>query len=318
MKKVLLVAMVVSSLFAKTNVSLNIGNTNFDTKELLDSGTTLGIRGDFYLDNLYHIDLGLDSVKDVKFEDGSGSTDIKRIYTQFSADGEEEYHVVPYMGVGLGYEKVGDESDELKDQPYISANIGFRYNISNSFNFLLDGKALWKTSTRNINYVTSFGIGYMIDEQPINTQLQAQEIIIPTQKLEIQEPVTVSSTFRTPEPIVKDYKQLSVAPQPLHIKPLAPVIQQPQTHQQPVIVAKPVSNMTPETVGGTYIQVAAYKQYQPRALLSKLTRLGNKVIIRRTSSGKKALIGPYRTRGEAQKALLNIKKVTRSAFIYKG
>lgn len=312
MKKVLLGAIIVSSLFGKTNVSLSIGSNNFDNKEGVDSATTLGIRGDFYLDGLYHMDLGYENLGSVDFENGSGDTKVQRVYTQFSADGEEEYHVVPYMGVGVGYEKVSDEIDELKSQPFISLGIGFRYNISNNFNFLLDGRALWKTSTRNINFLTSFGVGYMLDAEPINNQIvKEQEIVIPKHKLEIEpvatsapKQVNISSVFSKSSSVI-----------PIQNRPnLLPVVQS-ATVQAPI---QKVEQQYTNQSNGTYIQVAAYSKFQPRALLSKLTQSGHKVILRKSGSMKKALIGPYRTKTEALNALKSIKKITRSAFIYKG
>ena len=318
-RSIVLTALFATALFAKTELSLNLGTNSFAGDEELDSATSLGIRGDFYLDNLYHIDLGYDNLGDVNIKNSTKKLKIDRIYTQFSADGEEEYHVVPTMSVGVGYEnQKGDLSDS---QPFVSAGVNFRYNISNSFNFLLGTKALWKTSSRDVNFHTTFGVGMMLGNEPVNNEEQIQNVQIPEQKLDISTQFSPSEVSQLTTPptevdLAKDSKEIVVSSSDDIVTPPqnTPVI----SNQ---IVQQPVSMQTSPTVvktTGYYIQVAAYSKNQPTSLLTKLSKRGNHVILRHNGSITKALVGPFDSDSQARRALKKVKRVAKGAFIYKG
>jgi len=356
-QRILLGMLVATSLFAKAEFSLSVGTNSFDSGEHLDRATTVGVRGDFYLDNIYHLDVGYDDLGDVTLKKGTifSQIGIKRYYTQFSADGEEEYHVVPTLSLGLGYE---DQSGVFSDSnTYLSLGVGFRYNVSNSFNFLLGTKALWKTSTRDINYHTTFGVGYMLDEEPVNNDQDiAQEVVIPKQKLTIPELHTPKPMPMVREPVVIDSKQAIVqAPtvrsvqtvptsatlppppameieavstprvvsqpqvvQPQVVQPPVQVVQPPVQVVQPQVVQREVAQPQRYSMNGVFIQVAAFSRYRPTAMLDRLVRSGHHVVLRHEGSMTKALVGPYSSLSQAQRALYRVKKIAPRAFIYKG
>ena len=320
-RKILAVLLLAVSIFAKTELSLNLGTNSFDSDENLKTPTTLDIRGDFYLDNMYHIDFGYVDLGDVYFDNSSILTpvDIKRFYTQFSADGEEEYHVVPTLSLGVGYEKqkgIGSNSN-----PYVSLGVGFRFNVSNNFNFLLGTKALLKTSPRAINYHSTFGVGYLIDEAPINNKVKEEDIVIPKQKLRISElytnkktkPVQIQAT-----PKITDVKIASVNNQNNSYK----VIQTPpplQNDIQPIEAMRKVQQVSVlHSLNKTYIQVAAFSINRPTNILDRLANSGYHIILRHQGNITKALVGPYNSRAEALQVLPKVKKVVPQAFIYKG
>jgi cell division septation protein DedD len=324
-REILLGLVFATSLFAKTELSLNIGTNSFDSSENLKSSTTFGIRGDFYLDNIYHMDFGYDDLGDVYYKNSSllSPVRIKRFYTQFSADGEEEYHVVPTVSVGAGYEK---QKGYLNDsEPFISLGVGFRYNVSNSFNFLLGTKALWKTSSRDINYHTTFGMGYLIDEAPANNQKESvEEVIIPEKKLEIPKVVVPEQKIFHPEPI--DVKTQSVqiessaeipevVDSKLQVKPTK--IKAPVLEKAPKIVASKTKKVIKPS-SGVYIQVGAFSKYKPTRVLDRLVKSGEHIILRHQGKITKALVGPYSSKGMALKALSKVRKIAPRAFIYKG
>ena len=375
-------------LFAKTELSINVGTNSFASKEGLNSATSLGIRGDFYLDNLYHLDFGFDNFDDVKCKNSDDTATIKRLYTQFSADGEEEYHVVPSLSVGAGYERQDYSDDTNAWEPFLSLGIGFRYNLSRAFNFLLGSKVLWKTHSRSINYHTTFGVGYLIDDAPVNNEdaIEAQEVVIPSKKLQINNQYskystsTTSNTYQTKSYQVPQNMSISKMFSPASSQPqntssttntlqrsytqTSPVNQQPVNQQiivssqnipqtsipqtqvqtqiiedepidaktaatlaypQPVTISKRASYQNQRAYtkygqgGGTkyYIQVAAFSRFKPTSLLDRLYNRGYKIILRHQGGVTKALIGPYFSEYEAQKAKIQIRVIAPRAFIYK-
>jgi len=313
-RKILLSILMATSMFAKTELSLSIGTNSFDNDEALDTATTLGVRGDFYLDDLYHLDLGYDNLGDVTFENTNNSIKIERFYTQFSADGAEEYHVVPTLSIGAGYEK--QKGDYADSEPFISLGIGFRYNVSNSFNFLLGTKALWKTSSRDINYHTTFGIGYLIDEEPANNeQKDVEEVIIPKKKLSIPELHSPAPVVVKKEPVVIDTKEAAVEP-----VSTSQTLPPPPAMEVPAISTVKVASAAPRSIKATgyFIQVAAYTKYRPTSMLDRLAQNGNRIILRHQGRVTKALVGPFASEEEAQRALYKVKKIAKGAFIYKG
>jgi len=325
-RKILLGLIFASSLFAKTELSLNIGLNSFDSSEPLDSATSLGIRGDFYLDDLYHIDLGYDNMSDVSVKNRSQDIKVERLYTQFSADGKEEYHVVPTVSIGLGAEKQTSSSDS-DTQGFLSLGVGFRYNVSNSFNFLLGTKALLKTTDRTINYHTTFGMGYLIDEAPANNEKDdVEEVIIPQKKLDIPEKRVDISTQFAPKKLppvqvqIPDTKELAVVPAqiPAVSAPTAVPVQTVTTRRSMPVRSVVKQSRRPKEIIGKYIQVGAYAKSRPTAMLNRLARSGQHIVLRHQGRITKALVGPFKSESEARRALAKVRKISPKAFIYKG
>jgi len=327
-RKILLGLLFASSLVAKTELSINVGTNSYDSDENLKSATTLGIRGDFYLDDLYHIDLGYDYLGDNYSKDQTikPSVKIHRLYTQFSADGAEEYHVVPTLSLGLGYEYQDGYNEDSR--PFLSLGVGFRYNISNSFNFLIGTKALFKMTSKNINYHSTFGIGYLIDEAPANNEdVSGEEIVIPKKKLEVPKVVVPEQKIFHPQ--VEDAKVQSVEVPRATTKevtitqipnsnglPVPPVKVSAQANDIQPVAQTPTRYIQPSK--GVYIQVAAFSKYRPTSMLDRLSSSKNHIILRHEGKLTKALVGPYNSRDEALRALAKVRKIAPRAFIYKG
>jgi len=320
-RKIVLGLLLATSLIAKTELSINLGKNSYDSDENLKSATTLGIRGDFYLDNIYHIDLGYVYLGDNYSKDTSikPSVEIHRFYSQFSADGEEEYHVVPTLSVGLGYEYQDGYNED--SHPYLSLGVGFRYNISQSFNFLLGTKALVKMSTRDINYHTTFGMGYLIDEAPANNEdISGEEIIIPKQKLKVPEVVVPEQKIFRPAVVdskVKSVEVPEVVDSQMQVASTPTVTQVTTPPQEEVIQIENTKRYVAPS-SAVYIQVAAFSKYKPTSLLDRLASSGNHIILRHQGSLTKALVGPFNSKEEALNALAKVKKIAPRAFIYKG
>ena len=316
MKKVMMLGLVVGvSMFAKTELSMSIGTNSFSSSENVKNSTSYGIRGDFYLDNLYHIDLGYDRFDSVKTKTTpSVKFKIDRFYTQFSADGEEEYHIVPTLSVGAGVEKAKARGDS-SSQGFLSLGVGFRYNISQNFNFLLGTKVLWKTKSRNLNYHTTVGMGYMIDDEPANNEKESvEEVVIPKEKLSIPQKVKPQVI---PEATIQttDVKVQSVRVEPSKIE--AKTI----TQARPCYTSKP-TNLHPKRqvlhTRGTFIQVGAYTRNKPTYMLNRLSKNGYHIILRHLDHITKALVGPFESEIEARRILKDVRKFSKGAFIYKG
>ena len=321
-RKIVLATLLATSLFAKTELSMSVGSNSFDGDEGLKNSTTFGVRGDFYLDNIYHLDVGYTDLGDNHFKDSLilDSINIKRFYTQFSADGEEEYHVVPTLSIGLGLEQQKADSN-THNTSFLSLCVGFRYNISNNLNFLLGTKALWKTKSRDINYHTNFGIGYMIDSEPVNNKSESiDEVVVPQKELQIPQtqPQVVEPQVVVPKeqiqqaPVVVDAKQVAVNQ--------VQVVKQPQVvlnTPQPVPTEVPMQKPVVQKRSGVFIQVAAYAKSMPKNLLERLSKKHH-IVLRHQGKLTKALVGPYSSRYVAQKILPSVRRVAPRAFIYKG
>jgi len=255
----------------------------------------------------------------------NSSLKIHRIYTQFSADGEEEYHVVPTMSVGVGYEK--QKGDLSESQPFVSVGVGFRYNVSNNFNFLLGTKALWKTSTRDVNFHTTFGVGYLLGEEPVNNS-ESEVVTIPKEVVNIKQefnPQEVSQVVQVPTEVTlaSDNKSVAVSqiPQQTTVVNVTPSIQSVQQNITPPpaqVQVQPLQTKVvsrPAIQSGYFIQVAAYTKNQPTSLLTRLSKSGNHVVLRHNGSITKALVGPYSSERSARAALRKVKRVARGAFL---
>ena len=331
MRKIVLILFLfsISNLFAKTEVSMTVGKEKFSSKENLESTTSLGVRSDFYLDDLYHLDFGYDNLGSVERKNSNDSISIDRFYGQFSADGEEEYHVVPTLSIGLGYEK--QDGLDANSQAFLLFGVGFRYNVSNNFNFVLGTKALLKTDDSGVDYSGNFGVGYLFGIEPVNNSKEEQEeVIIPKKKLDIP-PVQVNeqkvdknccvSTMFKPQK-----RQIKVAPPitdiPLEDKGVNEDI--PVIDDKEMIVGRE-SFFKRDRVRsknyinkGYFIQVGAYTQYKPVKMLNKLARNGYHIILRHMGPMTKVLVGPYESREIAYQKLKKVKKIVPTAFLYKG
>lgn len=330
MRKIVLILFLfsISSLIAKTEVSITVGKEKFSSKENLESATSLGIRSDFYLDDLYHLDFGYDNLGSVDRKNSNDSISIDRFYGQFSADGDEEYHVVPTLSIGLGYEK--QSGSNTNSQAYLLFGVGFRYNVSNNFNFVLGTKALLKTDDSGVDYSGNFGVGYLFGIEPVNNSEEKQEeVIIPKKKLDIppvkvNEPVAnknccISTMFKS------EKRQIRVAPPVTDI----PIEDKNSVEDTPIIDDKEMivgeSFSKRDRVSrknyinrGYFIQVGAYTQYKPVTMLNKLARNGYHIILRHMGSMTKVLVGPYGSREIAYQKLKKVKKIVPTAFMYKG
>ena len=325
MKNITLIFLLFYSIvFAKTELSVSVGKESFSNKENLISPTSMGIRGDFYLDDLYHLDFGYDNLGSVARKGSSTKIDIDRFYTQFSADGEEEYHVVPTLSIGAGYER--QKGLNANSQPFLSLGVGFRYNVSNNFNFVFGTKALWKTDDSVINYTGSFGLGYMLDDEPVNNEKEKEEVIIPKKKLDLTPQKTkvlkkkccIAKSFKpekTQAKLVPPITDLPTDDTKVGDEPIVLDDKEMAVKQNTKIVKKSIK---PTIKNGYFIQVGAYQKYRPTAKLNRLAKSGYHIILRHRGSMTKILLGPYESRDITYKKLNEVKKIVPQAFLYKG
>jgi hypothetical protein len=314
MKIILLVLISFTTLaFAKVNFSIGTASNMFDDLEWDDEVTTIGVRGDFYLDQLYHIDLGYENLGSYEFSNLSQSTDIQRFYTQFTSDGEEEYSIVPSVGFIAGYELTSDDISEFKSQPYLGLGLGFRYNFVNNFNILLDGKALWKTDTKNVNYNIGLNAGYMFDTDSVNNKNQIEtkkeELIIPKHKLTLdrKKQPKINTQHTT---INKIFPPKKVNMYPINNHPNIYMQQKDINTVQYAQKKRYSKTRTPQK----YIQLASTKKV-PTKLIKKLRNFGFNAKAKKYQGNIKTIIGPFKSNVEAKKTLWKVRRVVKGAFI---
>ena len=335
MKKIVLAILLLFSYnaFAKTELSFSFGKESFSSKENIISPTSAGVRGDFYLDDLYHLDFGYDNLGSVAYTNSNKKVKIDRFYTQFSADGDEEYHVVPTLSIGIGLER--QKGVKNSTQPFLSLGVGFRYNVSRSFNFLFGTKALWKTDDSVLNYTGSFGLGYMIDNEPVNNEKAGEEVIIPKKKLSIepranrvvdktinQQNCTVSNSFRpskTQVRVLSPIDKLEAKSAKRNTNRVVMIDDKERAVLESNHTIRKNRRYRVYQSQGYFIQVGAYSKYRPTNTLNKLARSGYHIILRHNRNGvTKALVGPYSSIEVAYRKLPAIKRIVPQAFLYKG
>ncbi len=158
------------SLFAQNEVLYEIepviGYNSFDSGSKMESDFTYGVRATAYMNELYGYRVAYERADDVKFDvlptASKKRTDLHRLSADLLINGQEEYKVIPYLQLGLGYEILGTETQHDVSQAYVSGGIGFKYMFIDRVNMNIETKLLKKFDTSDMDFALSFGIGYML------------------------------------------------------------------------------------------------------------------------------------------------------------
>ncbi len=342
MKKIaLLTFLSVSSIIAqdgiKFEVEPTIGYNKFDGDSKMKDSFMYGLRGTAYINCYYAYRLNYQRSDDVHYKNNSSSTstiadstkvkttDVQRVSAQLLMSGEEDYHVIPYILLGLGYESLSDETKYDVSQTYVEAGVGFKHNWLNNLYATLEGNVLRKFDTKDIDYGVTFGVGYMFGEKDDN-------------RVEEYKPTTFMNS--TPEPIVESTRTYKVpASSGVSTKPvIAPISKysfeeessasvSPTTYSSSEPVSSFIENASYDVVDNSinensyYIQVAAWFKSEDPRLLTKLDNSGlayevaNEV--RKGRDAKIVKVGPYLSYADAKADLKTVKRIKRDSYITK-
>ena len=142
-------------------------NFTDDSSKMRDNAL-VGIRGTVMLTPFYGINIGYERLNSIDIKESASTIDVDRFYGQIEVDGEEQYHVVPYVTLGAGYEMlssdimVGGKKYDVS-QAYISGGLGFRYNFIPELSIYVEGNALWKTDTTDLDTNLVGGLVYHVN-----------------------------------------------------------------------------------------------------------------------------------------------------------
>jgi hypothetical protein len=191
MRKIALCSLaLVASLYAQSDikkfeVTPFIGFNMFDGNSAMENDSLFGIRGTFNLDKYYGIRASYEGAFDARYSkvyqtlavgnssndsatNGSSLTDVHRYLGEVVVRGDEEYNVIPYVFLGLGYESLSDETIHDVSQGLLDGGLGFKYQAWKDLNLILEGKVLRKFDTHDIDTAITLGIGYIFGKSFIN------------------------------------------------------------------------------------------------------------------------------------------------------
>ncbi len=301
-----------------------IGFNNFDGDSRMENDTIFGIRGVYNLDKNYGFRLGYEGASDISYNSkyttlasssvDSKITDLNRFLAEIIVNGDEEYDVVPYIFLGLGYESLSDETDQDISQGLLDGGLGFKYQAWDNINLSLEAKGIRKFDTHDIDYTLSLGVGYLFGQSLTNphvTQVQStvEEITLPViHKEETIVNDTVATDIQATSNIInEEYSSTDTSDD------LTKIIDDTSIYENEMITAKD---------NNYYVQMAAwFENIQNVKLKNRLQKRNYEYdIIDTTRHGtgvKLLLVGPYETKNEAKIALKKLKKIKCDAFITK-
>ncbi len=146
--------------------TLYLGQNSFDSSSTLDkSKIVYGIRGTKYIDSWQGVQLGYERMDTVAAENHTSYIDLQRIYSNLVLDGIiEDYDILPYLLLGVGYESLSKESSNEVNQIFGQVGVGFKYSINSYLNVALEFRALKKARTDDLDLISTLGFSLMLDE----------------------------------------------------------------------------------------------------------------------------------------------------------
>jgi hypothetical protein len=332
-------------------VTPTIGYNTFDSSSKMKSSFMYGIRATMHTNSYYGYRLSYERAGDIHYDtnkDNKKTTDLQRISGQILINGEEEYQVIPYLIFGGGYEILSDEISNDVSQGYAEGGVGFKYHMKNDLIFDLEGKVLKKFDTDDIDYMITFGLGYLFDPTVKKPELytpgvlEARPIVKETpivkNEIEIVSQVPVKDKIEVIKkvPVKNNMEVIPQVPAKSFIKPITSIITTPtvaakytfneEQFQQSAEIIKPTvttKQTTQEYVFDNqyFVQIAAWFNAEDKRLLTKLEKAGFSYDIENTvrhgRDTKLVKVGPYEHISDAKSALKKLKKIKRDAFITK-
>lgn len=302
----------------KYEIEPTISYNSFDSSSKMESTFMYGIRGTIYQNSYYGYRLSYERADDVHYDNTSTkkTTDLQRISGQIIVNGEEEYNVIPYILLGGGYEILSNETTHDVSQGYVEGGIGFKYHMNNDLIFDLETRALKKFDTDDIDYLVSFGLGYLFDPTIVKPKVYQPGILEELPKVK-------NKVLLTPEIDTKELIQPIVVADDISAtytfneeqdqnipETIAPIISTPEIIQHEQFIEKQY-----------YVQMAACFKKHDNKLINKLEGKGYQLYIKDAIRHEKdtqlILVGPFESSKSAKRSLRDLKKIKKDAFITK-
>ena len=318
------------------------GQNFADKSSRMRDNALFGIRGTVMLTPFYGINIGYERLNSIDIKESTSTIDVDRFYGQIEVDGEEQYHVVPYITLGAGYELLS--SDIVVDgrkydvsQAYISGGLGFRYNFIPELSIFVEGNALWKTDTTDLDTNLVGGLVYHVnattcDDTYVTERLKERpserttlhvgavnpvsgwkkSVTVPARTAAVRKP-----PFRTTAttPVVSTDRSVPISKR----VSVVPVKQSNAKKKKKAhIQKKRVKTHKVSHSGGYYVLLGAYKTKSGlQSMLKKLRKNHVPYMLRDNQSRKLTYVmaGVYPDLLTARKALGKLKKIQPDAYI---
>ncbi len=174
MKKVIMFAVIAQIIcgnaFAKENnyEVQALGSVEFtDNKTALeDSFKTFGLRANKRFSNEWLAGVEYSKTNDVEFENLNLKTDINRFFINAFYEFDNDQNYVPYLIGGLGYQDIDNELNSFESGLVAQAGIGFKTDITQHLQFLLEGKFLRDFENATNDFIVSAGLSIPFGYEP--------------------------------------------------------------------------------------------------------------------------------------------------------
>ena len=314
------------------HMGAHFGQNFADSNSKMRDNALYGIRGTVMLTPFYGLVLGYDSLNSIDLKDTSKTTDVQRLYGLIEVDGEEQYHVVPYITFGAGYELLSDDvivNGKKYDvsQAYMTVGLGFRYNFIPELSVFIEGNALWKTDTTDVDYTALGGVMYHFnattcDDTYITERMNEKPKERTTLHVGAINAVSgwgkglnsPKTTFCKTPFTQKKVQQNSTTQASKRIK----MTPETATQHYPVAIMGKSTQMRTKSNNGYYVALGAFKtQKGLQHLLRRLDTNNIPYILKddRRKKLTKVLAGAYPSASNAQKALAKLKTIQYDAYI---
>jgi len=289
MIKIVLFALLTTVALARVenDVSLTLGYNDFtddDEHLLYDDVAFYGVRAGAIVDDTYGVQVGYEQTQSANCQDLT----LQRYYVNGILQTRLANGLKPYGVATLGYET--SDKEYRPSQTFLGLGGGLKYNFSNHANVFLETRALKSMDSKNIAWATTLGLGYTFDTAPILQEYTKAQKVVP-----------------------KAPTKAMIKPE--RIKQVSPI--------QANVFYTTHETVTPKRVGiptrekhGYFVQIAALSSSSPSPYIKKLSRHGfYNASVRKVQARKLVLVGPYKSRTSAIRALSKLKSVSSGAFI---
>lgn len=314
------------------HLGAHFGENYADGSSKMRDNALYGIRATMMMTPFYGIGIGYDRMESIDIKESHDTVDAERYYIDIEVDGEEQYHTVPYITFGVGYENlskdvmVGNETDGYKkydvSQLYLTGGLGFRYNFIPELSLYAEGNALYKTDTTDIDYTLLAGLQYHLNATTCDKTYITDRVREKPQEKTVMHVGAVNqrsgwNRFDTKRPgsVVKKGYNHPIEIVNAHAK-------HPKTEKQHAAKMVKKRETAHRSVGarGYYVMMGAFKtQKGLQNMVRKLQRSGTPYILRdsRKRGVTYVMAGAYPSALAAKRSLDKLHRIASDAYIAK-
>lgn len=274
--------------------------------------------------DIYGLQLAYEGSMDVDYSrqgpDKPKTTDIHRFMANLVVDGKEEYHILPYLFLGGGYESLSDEYPNHEvSQGLADIGIGFKYNLGYGFNTALEGRYIKKFDTRDDDFSIALTLGYTVIPSTIHQYSENGFFNNYYLNKKVDNRSKRRVTVIKVKPNQNEYREYR---DEISKAPIARKAYLQDVASLPVHSSKTVEKVTSDTAlthvanKGYFVEVAALRTTSPQSIITKLNSSGYDNVVTKTKGDVTlVLVGPYDSKREASIAKSGLKSIASDAFI---